>query len=77
MAVVRVEGIGTFEFNMRKTLNANFALNFLFIGTSLPSYMFTTGRQTEQEELPKTMRLQERKGKVKKECGTQIKSNLI
>ena len=77
MAVVRVEGIGTFEFNMRKTLNANFSLNFLFLGTSPPSYMFTTGRGKEQEELPKTMRLQERKGKVKKECGTQIKSNLI
>ena len=77
MAVVRVEGIGTFEFNMRKTLNANFALNFLFLGTSPPSYMFTTGRENEQEELSKTMRLQERKGKVKKESVTQIKSNLI
>ena len=77
MAVVRVEGIGTFEFNMRKTLNANFALNFLFLVTSPPSYMFTTGRENEHEELSKTMRLQERKGKVKKECGTQIKSNLI
>ena len=75
MAVVRVEGIGTFEFNMRKTLNANFALTFLVLVTS-PN-MFTTGREKEQEELPKTMRLQERKGKVKKECGTQIKSNLI
>ena len=72
LAVVRVEGIGTFEFNMRKTLNANFALNFLFLGTSPPSYMFTTGRENEQEELSKTMRLQERKGKVKKESGTQI-----
>ena len=77
MAVVRVEGIGTFEFNMRKTLNANFALTFLVLVTSPPSNMFTTGREKEQEELPKTMRLQERKGKVKKECGTQIKSNLI
>ena len=77
MAVVRVEGIGTFEFNMRKTLNANFALNFLFLGTSPPSYMFTTGRENEQEELSKSMRLQERKGKVKKESVTQIKSNLI
>nr|XP_058963363.1 uncharacterized protein LOC131790198 [Pocillopora verrucosa] len=30
-------------------------------GTSPPSYMFTTGREKEQEELPKAMRLQERK----------------
>ena len=77
MAVVRVEGIGTFEFNMRKKLNANFALNFLFLGTSSPSYMFTTALENEQEELSKFMRLQERKGKVKKESVTQIKSNLI
>ena len=32
---------------------------------------------TEKQELPKTMRHQERKGKGKKESGTQIKSNLI
>ena len=31
---------------------------------------------TEKQELPKTMRHQERKGKGKKESGTQIKSNL-
>ena len=55
-------------------------LNLLYtfvLGTSPPSYMFTTGREKEQEELPKAMRLQERKGKVKKESGTQIYSNLI
>ena len=54
-------------------------LNLLYtfvLGTSPPSYMFTTGREKEQE-LPKAMRLQERKGKVKKESGTQIYSNLI
>ena len=68
---MRVEGIGTFELNMRKILNANFALHFLvFLGTSPPSDMFTTGREKEQEELTKTMRLQERKGKVKKESGS-------
>ena len=32
---------------------------------------------TEKQELPKTLRHQERKGKGKKESGTQIKSNLI
>ena len=67
---MRVDGIGTFEFDMRKTLNANFALHFLVLGTSPPFDMFTTSH--EKEELPKTMRLQERKGKVKKESGTQI-----
>ena len=77
MVVVRVEGIGTFELNMRRTLNAYFALHFLVSGTSPPSDMFTTGREKEEEELPKTMRLQGRKGKVKKESRTQIKSNLI
>ena len=45
--------------------------------TSSPSDMFTTSHEREQKELPKAMRLQERKGKVKKESGTQIKSNLI
>ena len=39
--------------------------------------MFTTGREKEQEERPKVMRHQERKGKVKKESGTQMYSNLI
>ena len=65
--------MGTFELNMWNTLNANFALHFLvFLGTSPPSDMFTTGREKEQEqeELTKTMRLQERKGKVKKESGS-------
>ena len=76
MAVVRADGIGTFEFDTRKTLNANFALHFLVLGTSPPFDMFTTSHEKE-EGLPKTMRLQERKGKVKKGSGTQIKSNLI
>ena len=58
---------------MRKTLNANFCSTLLvFLGTSPPSDMFTTGREKEQKELPKAMRHQERKGKVKKESGTQI-----
>ena len=48
----------------------------MVLDTSSPSDMFTTDGEKEQE-LPKTMRHQERKGKVKKESGTQIKSNLI
>ena len=44
--------------------------------TSPPFDMFTTSHEKE-EGLPKTMRLQARKGKVKKGSGTQIKSNLI
>ena len=47
----------------------------MVLGTSLPSDMFTISYEKEQE-LPKTMRHQEGKGKVKKESGTQIKSNL-
>ena len=47
----------------------------LVVGTSLPSDMFTISIGKEPE-LPKTMRHQERKGKGKKESGTQIKSNL-
>ena len=70
---MRVDGIGTFKFDMRKTLNANFA-SHLVLGASP---LFTTIREKEQEELPKAMRLQERKGEVKKESGTQSKSNLI
>ena len=54
-----------------------FCSTLLVVGTSPPSDMFTTGYEKEKEELPKTMRHQERKGKVKKESGTQIKSNLI
>ena len=48
----------------------------MVIGTSPSSDMFTISHEKEQE-LPETMRHQERKGKVKKESGTQIKSNLI
>lgn len=49
----------------------------LVVGTSLPSDMFTISISIGKEpELPKTMRHQERKGKGKKESGTQIKSNL-
>ena len=44
----------------------------MVLGTSSPSYMFTTGREKEQEELPKAMRHQERKGKVKKESGSDL-----
>ena len=44
----------------------------VFLGTSPPSDMFTTGREKEQEELPKAMRHQERKGKVKKESGSDL-----
>lgn len=47
----------------------------MVVGTSLPSDMFTISIGKEPE-LPKTMRHQERKGKGKKESGTQIKSNL-
>ena len=49
----------------------------MVLGASPLSDMFTTIREKEQEELPKAMRLQERKGEVKKESGTQSKSNLI
>ena len=63
LAFVRADGIGTFEFDMRKTLNANFALHFLVLGTSPPFDMFTTCHEKE-EGLPKTMRLQS-KEKVK------------
>ena len=66
---MRADGIGTFEFDMRKTQNANFALHFLVLVTSPPFNMFTTSHEKE-EELPKTMRLQERKGKVKKGSGS-------
>ena len=59
---------------MRKTLKANLT-TLLVVGTSVPSDMFTISYEKEQE-LPKTMRHQERKGKGKKESGTQIKSNL-
>ena len=69
MAVLRADGIGTFEFDMRKIQNANFALHFLVLVTSPPFDMFTTSHEKE-EELPKTMRLQERKGKVKKGSGS-------
>ena len=66
---MRADGIGTFEFDMRKTQNANFALHFLVLVTSPPFDMFTTSHEKE-EELPKTMRLQERKCKVKKGSGS-------
>ena len=46
----------------------------MVVGRSPPSDVFTTGYEKEQEERKK---LQERKGKVKKESGTQNKSNLI
>ena len=48
----------------------------MVLGPSPLSDMFTTICEKEQE-LPKAMRLQERKGEVKKESGTQSKSNLI
>ena len=48
----------------------------MVVGTSPSSDMFTISHEKEQE-LPETMRHQERKGKVKKESGTQIKSNVI
>ena len=74
---MRADGIVTFEFDMKKTQNANFALHFLVLGTSPPFNMFTTSSHEKEKGLPKTMRLQERKGKAKKGSGTQIKSNLI
>ena len=43
----------------------------MVLGTSPPFDMFTTSHEKE-EELPKTMRLQERKGKVKKESGSDL-----
>ena len=49
----------------------------MVLGASPLSDMFTTIHEKEQEELPKAMRLQERKGEVQKESGTQSKSNLI
>ena len=48
----------------------------MVVGTSPPSDMFTV-RHEKIQKLPKTMRLQERKGKGKKESGTQITSNLV
>ena len=67
---MRADGIGTLEFDMRKIQNANFALHFLVLVTSPPFDMFTTSHEREQEELPKTMRLQEKKDKVKKGSGS-------
>ena len=48
----------------------------MVVGTSPLSDMFTVSHEEEQK-LPQYMRLQERKGKGKKESGTQIKSNLV